>query len=141
MIDKPTWPSQLVYLGGLVFVISATDAPRFELPGVEFTGLASPSRGSRDVCTWRITVAAGLRSPQSHTLDRDEIFMVASGAIQLTPDGALLAAGDAAVVPAGTPIQLINPGAEQAEAYVVISAGFAATLEDGTVVDTPPWAR
>jgi mannose-6-phosphate isomerase-like protein (cupin superfamily) len=124
-----------------VYVITAPDAPRFELPGVEFTGLAAPSRGSSEVCTWRITVAAGLRSPQSHTLDRDEIFMVASGAIQLAPDAALLGAGDVAIVPAGTPIQLINPGAEPAEAYVVIRAGFAATMEDGTMIDTPPWAR
>jgi mannose-6-phosphate isomerase-like protein (cupin superfamily) len=124
-----------------MYVISATEAPKFELPGVGFTGLASPSRGSRDVCTWRITVSAGMRSEQSHTLDRDEIFMVTSGAIQLTPDSTVLRAGDAAVVPAGTPIQLVNPRTEPAAVYVVIRAGFAATLADGTTVDTPPWAR
>jgi mannose-6-phosphate isomerase-like protein (cupin superfamily) len=124
-----------------VYVISAPDAPRFQLHGVEFTGLASPSRGSADVCTWRITVDAGLRSPQSHSLNRDEIFMVASGAIQLAPGGAVLGPGDAAVVPAGTPIQLINPTEGPAEVYVVIRAGFAAVMEDGTAIDTPPWAR
>lgn len=124
-----------------MYLIAAKDAPRFELPGVEFTGLASPSRGSDEVCTWRITVSAGLRSPQSHTLDRDEIFMVLSGAIQLAPDAPVLRAGDAAVVPAGEAIQLINPQAEPAEAYVVVRAGFAAAMEDGTAIDTPPWAR
>jgi mannose-6-phosphate isomerase-like protein (cupin superfamily) len=124
-----------------VFVISATDAPRFELPGVRFTGLAAPSRGSREVCTWKITVAAGLHSPQSHTLDRDEIFMVTSGAIQLAPDAAALAAGDTAVVPAGTAIQLVNPGSVTAEAYVVVPSGFAATMQDGTTIEAPPWAR
>jgi mannose-6-phosphate isomerase-like protein (cupin superfamily) len=122
-------------------VITDAGAPRFELPGIEFTGLAAPSRGSREVCTWRITVDAGLRSPQAHTLDRDEVFMVTAGALRLTPDGDVLRAGDAAVVPAGTPIQLTNPAAEPATAYVVIRAGFTAAMEDGTAIDTPPWAR
>jgi len=124
-----------------MYVITATDAPRFELPGIEFTGLASPSRGSREACTWRITVTAGLRSDQSHTLDRDEIFMVVSGAVQLAPEAPVLRAGDAAVVPAGTPIQLSNPGAEPAVAHVVVGTGFTAAMADGTPVDTPPWAR
>jgi len=53
-----------------------------------------PSRGSRDLCTWRITVAPGLDSAQAHTLDHDEIFMVTSGAIRLFPDGPLLGPGD-----------------------------------------------
>ena len=121
--------------------LTAADAPRFALPGVEFTGYASPSRGSREICTWRITVAAGLHSPEPHTIDRDEIFMVASGAVRLSPDGAIVGAGDAAVVPAGTPIQLINPLDEPAEVYVVIRSDFAATAADGTAIDTPPWAR
>src|SRR5215470_719767 len=101
-------------------VIIAEQAPQFELPGIVVTGLVSPSRGSEQVCTWRISVAAGLRSPQAHTLDRDEIFMVTSGAIQLAPDAAVLRAGDTAVVPAGRPIQLSNPVDEPAEAYVVV---------------------
>ncbi len=124
-----------------MYVMTEAEAPRFELPGVEFIGLASPSRGSSTVCTWRMTVAPELRSPQSHTLDRDEIFMVTSGTIQLASDAAAVRAGDVAVVPAGTPIQLVNPHGEPAEAYVVIAAGFTGTMDDGTVIDTPPWAR
>jgi mannose-6-phosphate isomerase-like protein (cupin superfamily) len=124
-----------------MYVIAAADAPRFKLPGIEFTGLAAPSRGCADVCTWRITVSAGLHSPEAHTIDRDEIFMVTAGAIQLAPDGAVLRAGDAAVVPAGTPIQLMNPLDEPAQAYIAIAAGFTATTADGTAIDNPPWAR
>jgi len=124
-----------------MYVITAADSPRFELPGIEFIGLASPSRGRSAVCTWRITVAPGLRSPQSHTLDRDEIFMVTAGTIQLAPDGPPLRPGDAAVVSAGTPIRLANPDAEPADAFVVIEAGFTATMDDGTAIDAPPWAR
>jgi mannose-6-phosphate isomerase-like protein (cupin superfamily) len=121
-------------------VITAEQAPRFHLPGVEFAGLAAPSRGSADVCTWRITVDPGLESPQSHRLDRDEVFMVVSGGIRLDPDGALLGPGDAAVVPAGTPIQLSNPGDEPAVVHVVVPAGVTATMADGTEAGTPPWA-
>jgi mannose-6-phosphate isomerase-like protein (cupin superfamily) len=124
-----------------MFVITAKDAPRFELPGVEFTGLAAPSRGSRDLCSWRISVAPGLDSDQAHALDQDEIFMVTSGAIRLVPGGPLLGPGDAAVVTAGTPIQLANPGPDPATAYVVVRAGFTATYADGTAIPTPPWAR
>ncbi len=121
-------------------VITEAEAPRFDLNGIEFTGLAAPSRGSADVCAWRITVAAGVYSPSWHTLDRDEIFLVTSGAIQIAPDAPVVSAGDAVVVPAGTPIQLVNPKDEPAGAYVVIPAGFTATMADGTPVGTPPWA-
>ena len=85
-------------------VIRAAQAPRFELPGVQFEGLAAPSRGGAQVCTWRITVAPRFVSDQAHTLDRDEIFMLTDGALRVTEDGEPLGPGDAAVVPAGQPI-------------------------------------
>jgi quercetin dioxygenase-like cupin family protein len=121
-------------------VIHATQAPQFEVPGVRFTALAAPSRGSAQICTWTISVAPGMDSAEAHTLDHDEIFMVTAGEIRLTPDGETLRAGDAVVVPAGVPIQLANNGTEPAHAYVVIQAGFAAKAADGSVMGTPPWA-
>jgi mannose-6-phosphate isomerase-like protein (cupin superfamily) len=118
----------------------AAEAPRFQLPGLEFTGLASPSRGSSGLCTWRLVVAPGFTSPQPHLLDRDEIFMVTSGAVRVAPDAEVLSAGDVAVVPAGTPIQLSNAGEGEADVVVAIAAGFTATGGDGEVIGTPPWA-
>jgi mannose-6-phosphate isomerase-like protein (cupin superfamily) len=123
-----------------VHVITATEAPTFELPGIRFTGLASPSRGSQGVCTWHISIEAGLHSPQSHTLDRDEIFMITAGELRITPDAAPVTAGDTVIVPAGRPIQPVNEGAVPVEAFVVIQAGFRATMADGSDVGTPPWA-
>ncbi|HVK23005.1 MAG TPA: cupin domain-containing protein [Actinokineospora sp.] len=120
-------------------VIKAADAPRFELPGIEFTGLAAPSRGSADLCTWRITVAPGVDSAH-HTIDRDEVFMITSGTLRITPDGEELSAGDAVIVPAGDPIALRNAGTEPATAYIAIRAGFTPKAADGTVIPTPPWA-
>jgi mannose-6-phosphate isomerase-like protein (cupin superfamily) len=122
-------------------IIRSADAPRFSLPGVEFTGLASPSRGSSQICTWTIAVEAGHDSPEPHTIDRDEIFLVTAGALRLQPDANLLRAGDAAVVPAGTPIQVSNPGPEIARAVVSIAAAFSAQAADGSAIGTPPWAR
>jgi mannose-6-phosphate isomerase-like protein (cupin superfamily) len=121
-------------------VIRAAEAPRFQLPGVEFTGLAAPSRGSAGLCTWRLTVDAGLVGKESHTIDRDEVFMVLSGTVQITPEGEKVGPGDAVVVPAGEPIQLSNLGDTPAELYVAITAGFTGTLADGTPI-TPPWAQ
>jgi mannose-6-phosphate isomerase-like protein (cupin superfamily) len=122
-------------------VIRGADAPRFELPGVRFVGLASPSRGSAELCTWRITVDAGLVSPSSHSLDRDEVFMVTAGEVRITPDGTVVRAGDVAVVPAGSPIRLENPGNTPAEAFVAVLSGFTAVGEDGSPIGSPPWAR
>ena len=86
-------------------------------------------------------MAPGLVSDQAHTLDTDEVFLVTSGTIRLNQDGQPLAAGDCAIVPAGTPILLSNPGAEEATAHVLIKAGFTGKMADGTTVPTPPWAK
>jgi mannose-6-phosphate isomerase-like protein (cupin superfamily) len=120
--------------------IQAIQAPHFDLPGLVFTGLASPSRGSTDLCTWRLEIEPGFSSPDAHTLDRDEVFMVVVGSIRLSPGDAPIHAGGAAVVAAGTPIQVANAGDGPAEVIVAIAAGFRATAGDGTEIGTPPWA-
>ena len=120
--------------------IQASTAPRFDLPGLTFTALASPSRGSADLCTWRLEIEPGFASQEAHTLDTDEVFMVVAGAIRLSPDDAPIRAGDASVVPAGTPIRVSNAGDGPAEVIVAIRAGFCATAEDGMEIGTPPWA-
>ena len=115
-------------------------APVFDLPGVRFTGLAAPSRGSAQICTWLLRVEPGLESADSHTLDHDEVFHVLEGSIRLSATGQVFTAGDAVVVPAGEPIQLSNPGSVPARVHVAIGAGFVATTADGTPIGTPPWA-
>ncbi|MFF1822548.1 cupin domain-containing protein [Kribbella sp. NPDC058245] len=121
-------------------VIRAAEAPRFQLPGVEFTVLAAPSLGSAGLCTWRLTVDPGVTGDAPHTLDRDEIFTVLSGTVQVTPDGPELTTGDAVTVTAGEPISLTNLGSGPAVLQVAITAGFTGTMADGTTVQ-PPWAR
>ncbi|MFI6676657.1 cupin domain-containing protein [Kribbella sp. NPDC050470] len=121
-------------------VVRADEAPVFELPGVRFTVMAAPSLGSAGLCTWKLTVDPGAGGDQPHTVDRDEVFMVLDGTVQVTPDGDKLGAGDAVVVAAGEPIRLTNLGAGPAELYVAVTAGFTGTMADGTTVQ-PPWAQ
>jgi len=121
-------------------VTHAAEAERFQLPGVEFTALAAPSRGSAGLCTWKLTVEPGHGGDAPHTLDRDEVFMVLSGTVQLAADGDKLGPGDAAVVPAGEPIALTNLGEGEAQLIVAITAGFTGYMADGTAVQ-PPWSK
>jgi mannose-6-phosphate isomerase-like protein (cupin superfamily) len=121
--------------------IPAATAPRFELPGVEFVAGAAPSRGTDQLCVWTLVVAPGHTSPEAHTIDSDEVFAVTSGSIRLQDGAEPVAAGDIAVIPAGTPIQVANPGSDPAHVVVSIRAGFRATMADGTAIGTPPWAQ
>jgi mannose-6-phosphate isomerase-like protein (cupin superfamily) len=120
-------------------ILRAAHAPRFEIPGVTFVGMAAPSRGTKELCTWKLIVAAGKEPDGPHTIDRDEVFMVLSGSV--TVSDAELGPGDVLVVPAGEPIELSNPGDVPAEVMVAIPAGFTATMADGTSFGTPPWAE
>lgn len=121
-------------------IIRADKAPRFELPGVEFTVMAAPSLGSDRVCAWKLTVSPGHDTPEPHTIDATEIFMVVAGSVRVTPGGESVHPGDSVVVQAGDPIQLANTGDGPAEVYVAIAAGFTGTMADGTAV-SPPWAQ
>ena len=140
MIVKLTWSSQLDYLEwGTMHVIRAA----------EHRGSSCPASSSPD---WprraAVPPAVHLEAPvdpghgggEPHTLDRDEVFMVLTGTVQITPDGDKLGPGDALVVPAGEPISLTNLGEGTAELYVAITAGFTGTMADGTQIQ-PPWAQ
>jgi mannose-6-phosphate isomerase-like protein (cupin superfamily) len=127
-------------MGEDMHVIHEAEAPRFQLPGVEFTVFASPSLGSAGLCAWRLTVDVGHGGDAPRTLDRDEIFTVLSGSVQFGPDGDKLGPGDSVVVPAGEPISLTNLGEDKAELIVVITAGFTGYMADGTEVQ-PPWSK
>lgn len=120
-------------------ILRAAEAPRFEIPGVTFVGMASPKRGSSQLCTWKIVVAPGHQPDGWHTLDRDEVFMVLAGTLGVA--GEKIEAGDVLVMPAGERIEVSNPGDTPAEVMVSIPAGFTATMADGTTIGTPPWAE
>ncbi len=124
-----------------VQVIRSADAVVHQLHGTSFTSYAAPSRGSAELCGWRIEVPPGTRGVP-HRVSREEVLYVLSGSVRATVSDRAddAAAGDAIVVPTGSVISLSNPGEETAAAWVTTSAGFAGVLPDGSWF-TPPWAR
>ena len=121
-------------------IIRSSTAPTFTMPGLAVTGLASPSRGARETCAWRLTLAPGTPGAL-HSVDREEIFVAIAGRALATVGGVEheLATGDALVVPAGEPFALANPGDEPFEAIVALPVGGRATMPEGEAF-TPPWA-
>ena len=122
-------------------IISSSSAPVFELPGLRFTGLASPRRGARETCTWRIRMD-GDTPPTFHRVTREEIFVALSGTARVHLNGATydLAAGDAAIIPPDTDFALANAGDEPFEAVVIFPVGGQAVVP-GEAPFTPPWAE
>lgn len=125
-------------------LIRSEDAPVFRLPhapGVVFTGLASPKRGSRDVSTWRVRLEPGTPGTP-HSVTREEVFVAIDGEAVITMLGEehRLAAGGALVVPPGVEFSLANPSAAPFEAVVVFPVGGQAVPPGGQAF-TPPWAE
>lgn len=121
-------------------VISPADAVPFATHGSEFLSYVSPSRGSNQLCAWRLTVPAGLRGV-AHRPSREEVLLVLDGELQVTLDGATssLHRHDVVLVPAGSELR-VDAGHEGAVAWVSTTPGLEAVTADGTRV-VPPWAR
>jgi mannose-6-phosphate isomerase-like protein (cupin superfamily) len=120
-------------------VVSHQDAPRFELAGTHVVGLAAPSRGARETCAWRLTLAPGASSPD-HTLDREEVFVALAGEARATLDGESHAVreGDGLIVPAGVAFTIENSGDRPFEAIACLPVGGRATVAGESAA--PPWA-
>jgi quercetin dioxygenase-like cupin family protein len=120
-------------------IISAADAPTFDVGGTHVIGLASPSRGASQTSAWRLTLDPGSSSPR-HSLSDEEIFVALHGRLraQFAESAEEVPAGGALIIPAGVEFTLVNPGDEPFEAVVVLPAGARAMVA-GERVD-PPWA-
>lgn len=124
-------------------VVRATESPRFDLPGTHFFGLLAPSRGSTELCAWRLEVDPGVGiDGEPHQLDHEEIFVILEGSLTITIDGQAfdLMIGDAIAVPAHAKLSAANRTSAKASALVCIQAGFRATMANGEDFGTPPWA-
>lgn len=67
-------------------LICKEDAPIFQLPGapgVVFTGLVSPKRGSTDVSAWRVRLEPGTPGAP-HRVTREEVFVAIAGEALVT---------------------------------------------------------
>jgi quercetin dioxygenase-like cupin family protein len=121
-------------------VISSSTAPTFDAGGTFVVGLASPSRGSREIAAWRLRLAPGAASPE-HTLSREEVFVALAGRAVAMLSGRRHAveAGDALLVEPEVPFVLANEGDEPFEAVVSMRCGGLARVGGETFA--PPWAE
>lgn len=110
-----------------------------EMHGATFRSYVSPSRGSQELCAWKVAVAPGVRG-QSHQISREEVFLVLGGSPTIAVDGreARLTAGDVVHAPVGASVRLDNLGDAEAELWVTTTVGLSARMADGTEV-VPPW--
>lgn len=120
-------------------VITANDAPVFDTGGATIIGLAAPSRGASDSSAWRVRLDADRPSP-SHSLSREEVFIVLTGAVTAVFDDheETAEAGGALIVPAGAIFSLVARDVD-AEAVCVLPVGGQAAV--GGESFTPPWAQ
>ncbi|MFE3101580.1 cupin domain-containing protein [Nocardia tengchongensis] len=122
-------------------LIKSADAPTFEAPLMTATGLAAPSRGSKENSVWRFTLAGG-NPGHAHAVSREEIFVALAGTAHIEMDGETseFRAGDALVIPAHTVFKLSVPGNEPFEAVAILPVGAYAQAPGGDRV-SPPWAQ
>jgi quercetin dioxygenase-like cupin family protein len=122
-------------------VIRAAQSVVHQMHGTSFTSYASPARGSRELCAWRIEIPGGTEGVPHH-VSREEVLYVLDGILRVTLDGEAEDArpGDVVLVPAGARFGASNLATEPATAWVTTTAGFAGVLPDGSWF-TPPWTR
>ncbi len=122
-------------------LITGPDCPTFELDGLTVTGLAAPSRGSKETSVWRLALAPGTEGAP-HLVDREEIFVALAGDATVTIAGRdyELTTGAVVVVPPHTEFRVRNRGPRPFEAICVLPIGGRAAYPGGELF-TPPWAE
>jgi quercetin dioxygenase-like cupin family protein len=120
-------------------VIRTEDAVVHELPDARFTSYAHPSRGSSELCAWRVEFTPG-STGLPHRISQEEVFLILDGTVQASVDGetSALTSGDVLVAPAGARLRIDNVGEGAATAWVTTRVGLRAELDDGSWI-SPPW--
>ena len=121
-------------------IVTPEEAPTFDAGGATITGLASPSRGAADVATWRVRFEPGHESPKHSLVDREEVFVVLSGAVtaRYQDRDETATAGGALIVAPGEEFSLVALEGP-AEAVCMLPVGGTALLDGQRIV--PPWAE
>jgi mannose-6-phosphate isomerase-like protein (cupin superfamily) len=122
-------------------LITAADAAIFDVPDTHVVAWAAPSRGSTELCLWRIEISPGATSPLHH-MDCEEVFLGMAGrAVLITSAGERqVDADDCVVLSPGTDFSFRVDGDEPFRALACIRAGGQATMADTGETFLPPWA-
>jgi quercetin dioxygenase-like cupin family protein len=121
-------------------IISSTDITTYETHGSRFHSYVAPSRGSDQLCAWRLEVPPGLEGV-AHRPNREEVLLILDGDVCLTLDGvrSTLHKGDVVLVPANSELQ-VDAGTRGSSVWVTTTSGLEAVTSDGTRI-TPAWAQ
>lgn len=121
-------------------IYAPADSTDFSTHGSTFAAYVNPSRGSTELCAWRLTVPPNLTGA-AHRPSREEVLLVLDGVLHVTVEGDSHSLGPGAVVhvPAESLLQ-VDTTAEGGSAWVTKTRGLTATVPDGTTI-TPPWAQ
>lgn len=123
-----------------VHVITPTDANVTESPNARMTGLAAPSRGSSELSTWTVAMAAGQTGPE-HSVSREQVWTVTAGVLEVTCAGRTekVTAGQTFVLPPDVVRRVHAPQA--AEAHVAMRADGVASVPGTEGTRVLPWAE
>ncbi|MFG2298846.1 cupin domain-containing protein [Streptomyces sp. NPDC048603] len=122
-------------------VITTTPEHVTVSPNATMTGLAAPSRGSAELSTWRVDMAAGSTGPD-HAVSREQVWTVTAGSLEITWDGGRtekVTAGQTMVLPSGV-VRRIH-AAESFEAHVAMRADGVASVPGTEGTRVLPWAQ
>ncbi len=122
-------------------LIRAKDAPTWDHDGWCMTGLASPSRGARELCTWHVRMEPGADGPP-HRCDRELVINVLEGIVRVTVDGIEtdIRTGEAFIIPANARRSVSNPHKMPATSLNAVAAGVKTERLDDVPSNTP-WLR
>jgi quercetin dioxygenase-like cupin family protein len=122
-------------------VIVIENARTSSTPNAELASLATPSLGSTELCSWRVSMRPGAEGPV-HAIDREQVWMPLSGSLAVTVDDvtSVVSAGQAVILPAGEVRQMrVEDG--PVEALVCMAAGGHATRPGSDERVPLPWAE
>ena len=119
-------------------IIEHRTVPSFELQGNFIMGVATPSRGAKEIEAWFSTMAPGAETPL-HVHDSEEIVVVlrGRGKVRVQDTWEPLEAPCTLIAPRGVPHQIVNTGDDPLEAVAAIAAGSSIRTPDGVVLDLP----
>ena len=119
-------------------IVHRSGFPVFTPKGVHITGLASPNRGSRELCVWRVRLEPG--TTPEHTLDAEEIFAVLDGSATFRSGETeeRVGAGNSIIISPGERIVFVVAEGEYLEAICSMRVGAKATLTSGDNQPFPP---
>jgi len=124
-----------------VFVVGDVTERTISTPNATMVGLAAPSRGSVELSSWRVRMAAGSAGPE-HAVDREQVWMPVDGALEFTVDGeaTVVGPGEAAVLPADA-TRRVRTVDGPAEALVCMRVGGMVIVTGEAERRSLPWAE